>query len=215
METLFWLLVMPLPLADRIWDPAPGIWRNTEEARNLDCARLPQARAHELYPIQVPEPAPRTGQGSLMTIDALVCTQRLMRYGERANRDEVILSSLSRTVGEITGVAASQGSTETRWHVEAFYPEQRMASKIAVAARTDLAERGHKVSDKVPLLAAGDLAVLRGLTVRDAYPIACKRYFDQQILGANDGFLGIVLVDPRETQLHAGICLNGQWRWLQ
>lgn len=214
METLLILLLMPLPLlADRVADPAPGLWHGRQEVRELECTRMTQAQAHELYPVQVPEPAPRTG--NLSELDALVCTRRILRQGERPARDEVILSSLRQSVGEITDVAGAVGSSDTTWHVDAFYPEPRVASKISVAARTALAERGYRVSDRVPLLAAGDLSVLRELSPKDAYPLACARYFAEQSLGEKDAFLGIMIVDERETQLHAGVCRGGQWRWLR
>lgn len=210
------MMLMPLPmLTDRTYDPAPGIWQTKQEARNLECTRISQAAAHELHPGRVPEPGPRTASGSLVEIDALTCTRRFLRQGERPARDEVILSSLHQSASEIAEVASALAPPDTTWHVDAFYPEPRVASKIAVATRTSLAEKGHKVSDRVPLLAAGDLAVMRELPSDRVYALACRRFFDQKILGANDAFLGVMIVDARETQLHAGVCLGGAWRWLQ
>jgi hypothetical protein len=214
-ETLLIMLLMPMPaLTDRIHDPAPGVWNSKTEVRNLECTRMTQARAHELYPGTVPEPAPRIS-GNLMEVDALACTPRIIRAGERPARDEVILSSLSGLVREITEVASAHGDANTRWHVDAYYPEPRVASKISVAARTDLAERGHKVSDRVPLLAAGDLDVMRSLPAKDAYGLACTRFYAQKSLGEDDAFLAIAIVDDRETQLHAGVCRRGQWQWVR
>lgn len=214
METLLIMMLMPLPIfADHVSDPAPGIWQSRQDARNLECTRMPQAQAHALYPGQVPEPAPRTS--TLTAVDALVCERRELRIGERPARDEAILTALRRRVGEITELAGAQASADTLWHVDAYYPEPRVASKISVAARVELAEHGHHVSDQVPLLAAGDLVVLRDFPAKDVYRIACKRYFDQKSLGPNEAFLGIMLLDARETQLHAGVCINGHWRWLK
>lgn len=215
METLLIMLLMPLPLlTDRVNDPAPGITQSRQDARNLECTRMSQAQAHQLYPGQVPEPSARTS-ANLMEIDALTCTQRMIRYGDRPARDEVILSTLREQVGEITEVAGALGTPSTTWYVDAFYPQPRVTTKIAVAARTALAERGYRVSDKVPLLAAGDLLVLRDLEAKDAYRLACERYFAQGILSGDDAFLGIMIVDARETQLHAGVCTSGRWRWLR
>src|SRR5688572_17850936 len=102
METLLIFVVTPLLiLAGRANDPSPGIWQKSL-SRNLECVRMSQARAHELYPGQVPEPAPRGTQGET---DALTCSTRFMPYGERPARDEVILSSLRQSVGEISEVA--------------------------------------------------------------------------------------------------------------
>lgn len=214
METLIIMLLLPLPLvAEHASDPVPFIWQGRQELRNLDCTRMSQERAHELYPGQVPEPAPRTA--NLTITDALVCTPRIMKVGERNARDEVVLSSLRETTEEITEAAAALAPADTVWHVDGFYPDARVASKVAVAARIRLAEHGHKVSDQVPMLAAGDLLVLRDRAAKDAYPLACKRYFDEKILKDNEAFLGIMLLDSRETQLHAGVCVAGGWRWLR
>ncbi len=213
METLLIMLLMPLSVfAGRPDDPVPGIWHEKAESRNLECTRVDQLRAHELLPGQIPAPAPR---GSLPEVEALICKQRYMRLGERPARDEVILTSLRKSVAEITEVAGAVGPAEVTWHVDAFYPQPEVASKISVAARTELAEQGRRVSDKVPLLAAGDIAVLSRMAPKDAYPLACQRYFAQGALKQNEAFLGIMIVDERETQLHAGLCLDGAWRWLQ
>lgn len=214
METLLIILLMPVTvLAGRTYDPSPGLTQSKAEARNLDCVRMSQVEAHERHPGKVPPPAPR---GSLSQIDALACTRRMLQYGERAPRDEVILSRLGQTVGEITEVASATGADEAiTWHVDAFYPDPKVAAKISVAAKTHLAERGRRVSDKVPTLAAGDIAVLSSLSPKEAYALACRRYFAEGVLRENDAFLGIMIVDPRETQLHAGVCMAGNWRWLQ
>jgi hypothetical protein len=91
----------------------------------------------------------------------------------------------------------------------------RVASKVAVAARTTLAERGAKVSDRVPVLAAGDIALLGRMPVHEAYKAACQRYASLKVMGDNDAFLGLMLVDAQEAQLHAGVCARGEWRWLR
>jgi hypothetical protein len=208
-----WLVLLPFYVMERATDPSPGFFQSKADARNLDCARLSQAKAHQLHPGQVPDVPARDLAGG--SSDALVCAARIMRQGERPARDEAILSSLRQTVGEITQIASALHPEEITWHVDAFYPDTAVAAKIAVAARTDLAERGRRVSDRVPLLAAGDIAILGRMSPREAYPVACARYLAHQALGAEDAFLGLMIVDPRETTLHAGICLRGEWRWLR
>lgn len=213
METLLIMLLMPLPIfMGRAYDPSPGIFQSKEEARNLECTRLSQAEAHARFPGQVPEP-PARGMG--IDTDALSCTRRFMRIGERPARDEAILSSLRQSVGDITQSANALEAGELTWHVDAFYPQPAVAAKISVAARTALVERGRKVSDRVPVLAAGDIAVLWKLPPNRAYPLACARYFAEGVLTERDVFLGVMLVDERETQLHAGLCARGEWKWLQ
>jgi hypothetical protein len=87
-------------------------------------------------------------------------------------------------------------------------------AKIAGAARGALAERGHTVSARVPLLAAGDLLVLRDMKTSRAFPHACRRMQELGSLGDDDAFLALFLVDAKETTLHGGVCLRGVWRWL-
>lgn len=170
-------------------------------------------QAHELSPGTVPEGSPRGG--TFEDSDALVCARRFMLPGERPARDEAILSTLHESVQELTQAAAALYSEDVTWHVDAFYPEPLVAAKIAVAARTELAEHRRRVSDRVPVLAVGDVAVLRKLRPFEAYPLACARYFAEHVLEKNDLFLGLMIIDTRETQLHAGLCQRGEWRWLR
>ncbi len=194
------------------YDPAPGITQTKAYSRNLECARMSQSQAHDLYPGKVPEMPPR---GAYAIVDALTCTTRMTEPGERAARDEVILTTLRQAVGEITRQATGLVPGKTTRHVDAFYPQLAVAQKISVAARTDLAERGEAVSDRVPVLAAGDIAVLARLPAAKAYPLACRRYFTEKVLAANDAFLGLMIIDARETDLHAGLCVDGEWKWLR
>jgi hypothetical protein len=213
METIVVLLMMSLAiLFERSSDPSPGVFSSREDARNLDCTRLSQAEAHARYPAQVPDPPPR---GTWAVSEALACTGRFMREGERPARDEAVLSSLRRSVGDIVQVATAVAPGDSTWHIDAFYPDAAVAGKISVAAKTDMAERGRTVSDRVPLLAAGDIAVLGRMPPSQAYALACTRYFAQDVLKEHDVFLALMIVDARETQLHAGLCVRGQWTWLR
>lgn len=210
------LLSAPLPVLAGGYDPLPGIFRTKEDAANMDCRRLSQTEAHALYPGEIPEPAGRTLAGS--TTDVLACRRRFIRLGERLPRDEVLLTSLRETAGDIVQAALAQPDAVAgtlTWHVDAFYPSIEVAAKIAVAAKTELVERGHRVSDRVPLLAAGDIAVLSRLPPKEAYPAACSRYFAEGVLTDGDAFLGLMIIDPRETQLHGGVCVRGEWKWFR
>jgi hypothetical protein len=208
------LLAVPLAaiLSGCAYDPAPGISQSKKYTRNLDCTRMSQAQAHQLYPGKVPDLPPR---GSFSNIDAMTCSTRIMEPGDRPNRDEVILTSLRQSVGEITRLASALVPQAAVWHVDAFYPQAAVAQKISVAARVDLAERGHSVSDRVPVLASGDIAVLARMSAAKAYPLACRRYFAEKVLVEPDAFLGLMIIDARETDLHAGVCVGGEWKWLR
>src|SRR4051794_4851000 len=136
MESLIVLLALLSLFAAPAPDPSSGIFQSKEDARNLECTRLSQAEAHERFPAQVPESPPRGNHGG---IDALVCAPQIMRAGDRLAQDEAVLSTLRRSVGEITQLASALGGSELTWHVDAFYPRPQVASKISVAARTELA----------------------------------------------------------------------------
>lgn len=210
MDPILLLILLPA-LADLAFDPAQDLLQTHQQARSLECVRISQAAAHDRYPGRVPEPPARRLESDA---DAMVCTRRIMLEGERPPRDEAILSTLSQSVGEIAEVASATVPGRV-WHVESFYPDAAVASKISVAGRTHLAERGQSVSDRVPLLAAGDIVVLGHLAPRDAFPVACARYRAEQSLGDGDALLAFAIVDPRETTLHAGVCVDGEWRWLR
>ena len=215
MGTLLFLVVMSLVvLLDRTSDPSAGLFRGKQEARNLECLRLSQAEAHARYPVQVPEP-PSKIVGAVT--DALACQRLYLRENERPARDELLLSSLRQATDGIVAAAAAgiSGDESVVWHVDAFYPDQTVAGKIASAAKTQMAERGLMVSDRVPLLAAGDIAVLGRMPPEAAYSVACVRYAAQGALADNHAFLSLMVVDAREGQLHAGFCRQGKWTWLQ
>jgi hypothetical protein len=199
-------------IAARAEDPSPGFFHSKEESRTLECVRMSQAEVYEREPARVPEPPPR---GARTPSDVLVCKRRYLAPDERPARDEAILSNLRGEVSAIVQAAAAAGDPSTIWHVDAYYPGAIVAQKIAVATRTELAERGHKVSDRVPVLAAGDLSVLGRMDPWEQYPLACARTFAEGALVTPEAFLGVMIIDAREGQLHAGVCKEGQWRWLR
>ncbi len=193
-------------------DPAPGIFASRTYTRRLECQRFSQSEAHARFPTRVPDVFPRGGiqyEG-----DALVCRNRLLAPGERPARDEAILSALGPMVGELVSAASALTPEPLVWHVDAFYPDAAVASKISSAAKQELVGQGRQVSDRVPLLAAGDVSVLGRLPPQKAYPVACARYFAEDVLSEREAFLGLMILDPRETRLHAGTCVKGAWRWL-
>ncbi len=194
-------------------DPA-SVFATRAESRTLDCTRLSQQEAARVSPGLVPPPAVRGANFSIT--DAMICERQLLAAGERPARDEAILSALTRDVGDLVKSASVlEPASETTWHVDAFYPDAKVASKISVAARTSLAEQGRAVSDRVPLLAAGDVVVVDRLPLQKAFPIACARYFAEGSLKAPGVLLALMIIDPREAELHAGLCARGTWRWLR
>lgn len=215
MPAFLYLFLLPLPfpqLAAIADDPAPGILRSNTEARGVDCEVLPLEAAQARYPGQVEAEPPR---GSFVDTRAMVCRHRLFPNGERVPRDEAILSRLSETVRGLVGSATASAPPKLTWQVEAHYPDAAMASKIAFAAKVALVTRGQAVTDRVPVLAAGDVLVIAAQEPGAAWRLACARAFAEGSLKPGEVLLGLALVDARETTLHAGLCIDGDWRWVE
>ena len=195
-------------------DPAPGWNRTVSEARNMDCERLDGATASRRYPGRIQAPGAR---GDNIERSALVCRERIMAEGLRPAQDEAVLTGLDAAV---SGFAAAAGSlrpdlAERTWLVEAHYPSAPVSSKIAFAAKNALNRQGLQVSDRALVLSAGDVYALTRLDPTEAWPAACRRYAATGALGDGDALLAVVMMDARETALHAGICEQGRWVWLQ
>jgi hypothetical protein len=194
-------------------DPAPGLARTTSWSRDLDCERVTSVTGSRRYPGEIAPPRPRDDVGS----STVVCRERLTRPGLREPRDEAILSELEvTTVGLAETAASLRPDLEDRtWLVEAYDASPPVAAKIAFASKNALMRRGLAVSDRAPILSAGDVDVLTRMSPDEAYPAACRRYFDTGSLGDADALLAVVRRDLRETTLHAGLCASGQWTWLR
>ncbi len=195
-------------------DPAPGLTTTRARSRSLECEWHSTAVGSQRYPGEI---APERPRGEYVNRDALVCTERLMRPGLRADRDEAVLSSLDALVTDLTGAAGDlhpELAAQT-WLVEAYYPSTQVSAKLSFAAKNALVARGLRVSDRTPILSAGDVDVLTRLGPEAAYPGACRRYTDNGSLHPGDTLLAVVSRDPLETTLHAGLCTDGVWTWLK
>src|SRR4051812_30447268 len=108
-------------------DPAPGLTRSKVEARNLECAELGEDAARRKFPGIIEEGGAR---GEYINLKAVACGTRIVAYGERPNRDELLLSDLQASAAAIAQrvIARAAGANPT-WLVEAFYPDPRVAGK--------------------------------------------------------------------------------------
>ena len=208
------LLILIPTISQLVDDPAPGLLVSKADSKKLECFRTTTEGANRLVPGQVRNSAPR---GDFIRRSAVICTEQIMNPGDRNKHDEAILYNLEFTVREfIKFVDTLDPNIKNRiWHVETFYPNPAISTKITFAGKNALVNKGLKVSDRIPTLAAGDITVLASMRPMDAYPLACNRYFDKGSLTEDHALLGIVLLDKRETILHAGVCSSGKWRWLQ
>jgi hypothetical protein len=194
--------------------PAPGLFRSKEVSRDLACERLSAEAGNKRLPGQVAAPRPR---GDYIERNIVVCQQRLMRQGLRRSGDEAILSTLQARVTNLANAAASRRPdlADRTWLVEAHYGDPQIASKIRFATQNALAADGVRVSDRTPALSVGDVDVLTRMPPSESYAVACQRYAANGSLGEGDALLAIIHRDPRATILHAGICVSGEWGWLQ
>jgi hypothetical protein len=226
---LLWTSVI---YGDFVEDPIHAGWLGRKHLQEQECERLSQTEAHTRYPASVPPTNSRSA--ALFQIDALACRHRVVENGARPARDEAILQRLQDDVGELTGLAAASSDAGTRFVVDAHYPNPEIVRKIAGASRVALVERGRQVSDRPPQLTAGDVEVLRTFPMRDAIPIACRRLHqsgaltpkkskdasaslaqDDTVVDDDVAVLSIALLHPQESQLHAGLCRRGEFRWLR
>lgn len=205
------LILLPILV---ISDPAPGALRTQAQSRDLDCEWLDSTTGSLRYPGVIrPEP-PR---GDYIEHQTLRCQQHLMRNGLRSDQDEAILRGLHEHVSTFAGLAVQNRPdlSAQHWHVEVYYPSPQVSTKIAAATKNALMDMGVAVSDRTPTLSVDDIDIIVRMPPTQAYPTACRRYSQNGSLNTDDALLAVVLRDQRETNLHAGICANGQWTWLQ
>lgn len=196
-------------------NPIPGALRSRTWTRTLECERLLGEQGVRRYP-GIVKPPPARG-GEFIRRSAVICRQRLMRDGLRAPGDEALLMTLEPMTVTLVEAAASlrpdlSGAT---WLVEASVPNPVVGTKVAFATKNALMERGLTVSDRMPLLGHGDVDVITRLAPEEAYPAACLRWAATGSIREGDAVLAVVVLDPRETVLHAGVCVDGAWSWLR
>jgi hypothetical protein len=213
---LLLLFIMPNivpPLVEMAQDPSPGITLSKAESRRLECERTTLEHAGKLFSGEVAKARPR---GEFIERSAMICAETIMQPHQRAPLDHAILNNLENTIDAIATLAHTRYTQHHKklWHVESFYPNPQVASKLAFALKNALVTRGLKVSDQTPTLAFGDIDVLSRLPPDESYPLACQRYLAAESLSNDDVLISLVLRDRRETILHAGLCANGQWQWI-
>ena len=102
-----------------------------------------------------------------------------------------------------------------QWMVEVHYEDPVVGHKIDFATKVALSELGLGVSDKVPNLRPTDLGVIGRLSPSKAHALACRRLSDDGQIADSEALLNILVVDPRQTDLIAGVCTDGNWSWVQ
>ena len=211
-----WYFLIAMVIAPFVFhpDPAPGLLRSREQSRNMDCERLDAAQGAQRYPGVILPVKPR---GDYVERGVVACKEHVLRPGLRDQPDEAILATLQPQVTELAAAARSLRPEleERTWLVEAHHLDAQVAAKISFAAKNALVLQGSTVSDRTPILGVGDVDVITRMDPMQAYATACHRYADIGSLGEGDALLAIMLLDPRETLLHAGLCADGRWEWLR
>lgn len=213
---------------------APGILEDWEDPldsssgtdrRPLDCEPITMAGARQRAPGQLGKASAR---GDYFERRAVICRERLMSTGVRRSsdeagkgmrqaRDDAVLMQLRATSSGVARLVSELPPEQQKriWLVEAYYPDVTVGQKIGFAVKNALLDRGLRVTDRAPTLAAGDIEVIGQLDRRAAYPLACARYQASGSLGKADALLAVVSRNSRETALHTGVCVDGRWRWLR
>lgn len=208
----FWLyvLIFSLPsMVETVRDPINGLLPDQAAIEHLDCEPLSTAGAERLAPGAVPQPE----RGEHLQRRAVICRERLLPRGARRAQDDALLSTLRARAVALASLTDAQ--PDRTWLVEVFHPRVAVGQKIGFAVKNALLDRGRRVTDRAPTLAAGDIEVIGRLSHDKAWPLACMRYTAVGSLKAGDALLAVVLRDHRETLLHAGTCIDGRWRWLR
>ena len=194
-------------------DPMPSLTFDRSRMRRFECDRVPALEAQRRRPGRV---WARTSREADPDVEWVICAERIAPDGLRGPRDEAVLADLRETAAAAAVAAAHRpewaGAT---FLVEAYYPSAVVGDKIEFAAKNALVERGVAVSDRSPLLAAGDIDVLTRLPPLQAYPAACQRYRDAGGLREGDVLLALVLLDRDASRLQAAVCESGRWTWLR
>lgn len=202
-----------MPFLAPAW-PAPGLFRTKARVRRLDCERLTTEATLSLYPGEIEPERPR---GDYVEREIVRCHPRLLPAGVRAPRVEALLRDLERHAGAVAGHVGALGANGTArtWLVEAHDPDAQVVGKLRFAVQNALIEQGLQVTDRTPRLAFQDVQVITRMPASQAYAAACRRYHENGSLGPQDALVALVNRDRRETGLHAGVCVDGGWTWLQ
>lgn len=208
------VVLFPMPtMLSLTDDPAPGLFTSIETSRRYECRRIAPDALRRDNPGVIEAPNDR---GDFIEEAAVICDEPAMGADERHPRDTAVLAGLSATTRSVARQLAARAGADARtWLVEVHYPEPTAVSKISFATKAELMQEGLRVTDRLPVLAVGDVEVLSRTPPLEAYPLACKRYFAKGRLEASDAVLSLLVLDSRETTLHAGLCEEGRWTWLQ
>ena len=199
---LIYILAVPY-VVELMEDPAPGLARSVTEARGIKCRMLSKDEAILTGRFEVAE-----NEGSVGTEDRYVtCDRGVFNPGERADQDEAILSDLNSHAIKTATTAIEAFPDVKQWRVAVHYPVIAVSYKINRAVWVALKEK------RVQVVAESRYSEVEPFPAEPllAENLKCDKHFG---LDSSQTLLNIQLVDPNETQLHAGVCHKGAWKWL-
>jgi hypothetical protein len=193
-------------------DPAPSFTRTKAESRQLECVPVSLEEARRTRPGRFREPKARVAYRERSLVE---CSSPLLDRDLRHPRDQGVLATLDPVIRRLVSatVAARADLRDRTWLVEVYYPSQQVAAKISFAAKVALRDQGWAVSDLTPVLSPTDVDVLQRMPFERVYADACTRYPTSR--DGSKALLGVALADVRATELHAGVCADGAWTWVQ
>ncbi|MEC8051504.1 MAG: hypothetical protein VX210_12005 [Myxococcota bacterium] len=213
MESLFWIFVLFGPATiEAFYDPGLGFNREPEQTRRHDCISVDVDTAREIRPDDFGNAYPR---GDFFNREAFLCREQIIEPGLRAPQTERLVNELSRLVSDLATRIQSEYPQINQWMVEVHYEDPVVGHKIDFATKVALSELGLGVSDRVPNLRPTDLGVIGRLSHSKAHDLACRRLTDDGQIGDSEALLNILVLDPRQTDLIAGVCTDGNWSWVQ
>lgn len=203
MLELLLLLVFALPFTvELLHDPSPGLTRTVTSSRQTECRVLSREEVEARNKAQIVEAVNEDEVSGTY----LHCEQRIFSAGERHARDEEVLARLSQDSARIAASAIEQ-FPNSKWVVSVHYPVLVLKDKIEKATVVSLKEKQALVYAKHAFHSKTAFPIDAEL----ASKLNCQRHYSLE-----DGYtlLEVVLADARETQLHAGVCAKGGWKWL-
>ncbi len=205
LPTILWPFVAP-------GAPAPGLAQTRAETRRLVCETMDATEAHTRAPYAVRARGPRETERNEAYV---ICHERLLPEGARSPADAALLDHLYAQTEAIARLAIHPSLAGRQYWVEAHVPSPVVAGKVRFATQNALMAKGVAVSDRTPVLGPVDIESLSRLPPASAWPEACARYASVGALSEGDVLLATMVVDPRESTLHAGLCADGVWTWLR
>lgn len=210
-------LIVTLPFAipllfETFQDPGPGLLTPITSARGRDCRSITREEGTRIRADAVAEASDKS---SYFEENFTHCRSPVFSQGERPKRQEAILAHLSESVTYAVTKAQDAFPKMQTWYTEAHADDTSLARKANFALKVELRSRGSNVSDAILSLPASELVAAQSIHRLNLPEDICQRMTRTKLLPNDSALLLLASLDENETQLHAGVCQGGIWRWLR